>query len=138
MWQFFIALYFVYLILGPWWESKLLTSQKLDVAKDPCTILKRSMYISYVALLYTAWFLYNPSQSSLFNALLIAVTALVGYHANYGPEPGLPVHVILIMYLLFMGRRYVDIQTLVTMGLLSFYALKKEWIYKFPGDDSTR
>ena len=129
MWQIFIILYMSYLILGPHWESRLIEKKPLRIVDSPKEFFRRSIFISYTAILYTTWFLYNPSYSSAINALLLSGSATYGFYTKYGPEKPFPMHILLNLFILFMGTQYFDTQTLFTFLLLIFYYLTQDILY---------
>ena len=129
MWQVFIALYFSYIIMGPHWIAKLVRGESLDIVKSPHQFLTRAVFISYVALLYTAWFLYRPSLSSFINALVVSGAATLAFYTRWGPEKTLPMHALLNMFILVSGRKFIDTQTFVTLFLGLFYLVFQGKIY---------
>jgi hypothetical protein len=129
MWYIFVILYVSYLILGPHWESKLLERKPLLIVDSVKELARRSIFISYVSLLYTAWFLYRPSYATAVNALLLSGGATYGFYTKYGPEKPIPMHVILNVFLLIMSMEYLDFQTLLTVSLLVFYQLTRNVLY---------
>jgi len=129
MWYIFVILYVSYLILGPHWESKLLERKPLLIVDSMKELGRRSIFISYVSLLYTAWFLYRPSYATAVNALLLSGGATYGFYTKYGPEKPIPMHVILNVFLLIMSMEYLDFQTLLTVSLLVFYQLTRNMLY---------
>jgi hypothetical protein len=129
MWRVFLTLYFSYLILGPHWESRLMEKKPLRIVDSPKEFFRRSIFISYTAILYTTWFLYNPSYSSAINALLLSGSATYGFYTKYGPEKPFPMHILLNLFILFMGTQYFDTQTLFTFLLLIFYYLTQDILY---------
>jgi hypothetical protein len=129
MWYIFLILYVSYLILGPHWESKLLERKPLLIVDSMKELGRRSIFISYVSLLYTAWFLYRPSYATAVNALLLSGGATYGFYTKYGPEKPIPMHVILNVFLLIMSMEYLNFQTLLTVSLLVFYQLTRNVLY---------
>ena len=129
MWYIFVILYVSYLILGPHWESKLLERKPLLIVDSMKELGRRSIFISYVSLLYTAWFLYRPSYATAINALLLSGGATYGFYTKYGPEKPIPMHVILNVFLLIMSMEYLDFQTVLTVSLLVFYQLTRNMLY---------
>ena len=129
MWQVFIALYFSYLTLGPHWIAKLVRKEPLDIVKTPEEFLRRAVFISYVALLYTAWFLYRPSATSFMNALAVSLAATLAYYSRWGPERTLPMHVLLNVFILVSGKKFVDAHTFITLMLGLFYIMFQDKIY---------
>jgi hypothetical protein len=129
MWWVFLLLYCSYLILGPHWESKLLKGEKLAIVDSKEELGRRSIFISYVALLFISWFLLQPSQSSFTSALILTIAATTGFHMKYGPEKPIPMHILLTLFLLFKGRMFMTIQMWVTMILVAFYTTMHEKLY---------
>ena len=129
MWWAFLLLYCSYLILGPHWESKLLKGEKLAIVDSKEELGRRSIFISYVALLFISWFLLQPSQSSFVSALILTIAATTGFHMKYGPEKPIPMHILLTLFLLFKGRMFMTIQLWVTMILVAFYTTMHEKLY---------
>jgi hypothetical protein len=129
MWWVFLLLYVSYIILGPHWETKLLGGQKLDIVKSSEEFFRRSMFISYVALLFISWFLYSPSQTAFISALMITLMAMTGFHIKFGPEEPIPVHALLVVYLLYQGRWYMSFQLWLTVALAFFYTAMHEKLY---------
>ena len=125
----FIVLYLSYLILGPHWESKLLTGEKFAIVDSVRELFRRSVFISYVALLMIAWFLYKPSQTSFVSALILTMMAMTGFHLKYGPEKPIPTHLLLTTFLLYQGRQYMKPQLWLTVALVAFYTLMHEKLY---------
>ena len=129
MWWAFLLLYCSYLILGPHWESKLLKGEKLAIVDSKEELGRRSIFISYVALLFISWFLLQPSQSSFMSALILTIAATTGFHMKYGTEKPVPMHILLTLFLLFKGRMFMTIQLWVTMILVAFYTTMHEKLY---------
>jgi hypothetical protein len=125
----FLTLYFSYLVLGPHWESRLMEKKPLRIVDSPKEFFRRSIFISYTAILYTAWFLYTPSYSTAINALLLSGGATYGFYTKYGPEKPFPMHILLNLFILFMGTQYFDTQTILTLLLLLFYYLTQDLLY---------
>lgn len=128
MWQLFLVLYMSYLVLGPHWIANVVQGKKLVIVDTPREFLRRSIFISYVALLYVAWFLWKPSQSSFINALMLSGAATLGFYLKYGRET-VPMHILLNLFVLYKGRNYMDLQTWLTLVLLVFYAATRDILY---------
>ena len=129
MWWLFLLLYCSYLILGPHWETKILKGEKLAIVDNKEELGRRSIFISYVALLFISWFLLRPSYSSFVSALMLTIAAMTGFHMKYGPEKPIPTHLLLTTYLLFQGRRYMSFQLWLTVALVMTYTLMHENLY---------
>ena len=128
MWQLFLVLYMSYLVLGPHWIANVVQGKKLAIVDTPREFLRRSIFISYVALLYVAWFLWKPSQSSFINAIMLSGAATLGFYLKYGRET-VPMHILLNLFVLYKGRNYMDLQTWLTLVLLVFYAATRDILY---------
>ena len=129
MWQLFIAIYISYLFLGPHWISNLITGKELRLVDSTKKLLKRSVYISYVSLLYTAWFVYTPSALTFVYAALLSMMATMSFYIQYGPEDPLPTHLFLNFAILTMGRDYANEQFYISMLLVIFYPLTRNILY---------
>ena len=129
MWYIFLILYVSYLILGPHWESKLIEKKPMLIVDSVRELFRRSIFISYVSLLYTAWFLYNPSYATAVNAIILSAGATYGFYTKYGPEKPFPMHIILNVFLLFTSMPYLDFQTVLTVCLMIFYQLTRNVLY---------
>jgi len=129
MWKVFIILYFSYIILGPHWESRLIEKKPLKYVNSIGELFRRSIFISYISLLYTAWFLYKPSFSSTINALIISLCATYGFYNKYGPEKPFPMHILLNIFIAFKGLKYIDTQSIITVILVIFYSLTQNILY---------
>lgn len=129
MWRVFVALYFMYVILGPNWPSNILTGKPVRLVDTPTTLLRRSVFISYMSLLFTAWFLYSPSRSTFIYAALLSMMATMAFYTRYGPEKNLPSHLILNFVILYMGWNYADAQFFMMMLLMIFYPLSAKFLY---------
>jgi len=117
-----------YLILGPHWETKLLKGEKLALVDSARELGRRSIFISYVALLFVAWFFRKPSSITFMNALIMAGAATVGFYLKYGPET-IPMHLLLLGFLIYSGHKYMNPQLWVTLGLVGFYTFTHEKLY---------
>jgi hypothetical protein len=128
MWEVFILLYFSYLILGPHWETKIIQCKRPLVVDSLRELGRRSIFISYIALLFTAWFLYKPSMTSFISALILSGSATAGFYLKYGKEE-VPMHMLLNAFILYYGREYMNPQLWITFGLVTFYTLTHEKLY---------
>jgi hypothetical protein len=128
MWRVFLILYVSYLVLGPHWIANSVQGKKLAIVDTLREFLRRSVFISYVALLYVAWFLWKPTRSSFINALILSGAATLGFYLKYGREV-VPMHILLNLFVLYRGRGYMDLQTWLTLVLLVFYAATRDILY---------
>ena len=128
MWQIFIILYLSYLILGPHWETRLIKGEKLRIVESLTEFGRRSIFISYVALLFVAWFLYKPSMTSFVGALSMTGAATSGFYLKYGRET-IPMHLLLVMFVIYRGMKFMNTQLWLTLTLLTFYTFTHEKLY---------
>jgi len=128
MWRVFVILYISYLILGPHWISYLIQKKPLKIVDSPKELFRRSIFISYISLLYTSWFLYNPNFSTLINALILSGAATLGFYTKYGPEK-IPMHIFLNIFLAIKGYKFLDKQTITTILLVIFYTATQSKLY---------
>jgi len=129
MWYIFLILYVSYIVLGPHWESKLIEKKPLNIVNSVKEFGRRSIFISYVSLLYTAWFLYSPSYVTGINALILSASATYGFYTKYGPEKPFPMHILLNVFILLMSMEYFDFQTVLTVCLVLLYQLTRNVLY---------
>ena len=128
MWWFLLMTYVSYLILGPHWETKLIRGEKLEVVDSIKELGRRSIFISYVALLFIAWFLYKPSMSSFVSALILTGAATSGFYIKYGIET-VPMHSFLLLFTMYQGRSYMTPQLWATIILTGLYTAVHDKIY---------
>jgi hypothetical protein len=128
MWRVLVLLYISYLILGPHWETKILKGEKLDIVDNFKELGRRSIFISYVALLFVAWFLRKPSSITFMNALIMTSAATAGFYLKYGTET-IPMHIFLVTFLIYSGLKYMNPQLWMTLCLVLFYTLTHEKLY---------
>lgn len=126
---YFVFLYFSYVFFGPYWFGKLVTGQKIDRATDAKEIFRRASFLSYIGLLFVAWFLYKPSLSSFTNALLVTSAATAGYYMKWGHEQW-PMHIVLNVFVVYKGLEYVSKETIMTLLMLGGYFGLQGKIYK--------
>ena len=130
MWYLFVILYVLYLILGPHWESRLLQGKPLNLFESYEQIKQRSMFISYITLLYTAWFFFRPSYATFINAFILSLISTISYNMKWGTEDFFPSHIFLNLIILSKGFNYLDTQTGLTTLLMLFYPMVYKSIYQ--------
>lgn len=129
MWQVFIVIYLSYLILGPHWIANLISGRNVEIVDSPTKLFRRAIFISYVAILFTSWFLYKPSLSTFTAALIMAVAAATGFYIKYGMEP-LPMHIFLIGFIIHTGYEYMTPELWLAISMILFYMFTHEKIYR--------
>lgn len=130
MWFFFVLLYVLYLVLGPHWESRILQGKPLKIFETCEQIKQRSMFISYITLLYTAWFFFRPSYVTFINAFILSLISTISYNMRWGAEEFFPSHIFLNLIILGKGFNYLDTQTSLTTLLMLFYPMVYKTIYQ--------
>lgn len=141
----YIILYFLYIILGPHFIRRLLKNDQLLISDDLSSLYKRCIYLSYITLLYNAYYFYNPSLESFYNALLINTVSIIGYIIKWNYlkylDPyyfsGIISHVLFFIpillspfYLNISNTFNIGIQSQFTIILLLFYGFIINIIYK--------
>ena len=81
----YLFLYISYVILGPHYITRLLKNDKLEIVKSPEDLISRIFFLSYIADLFNAYFFYNPNILSWILALIINLSALLGYIIKWYP-----------------------------------------------------
>ena len=105
----YLILYVAYIILGPHFITRLMKGDQLEIVDSPTTFFSRTLFLSYLSYLATAYFFLNPSQTSWLIAIIINISALIGYIVRWFPirniDPyywtGMIAHIIQILPLFF-------------------------------------
>jgi len=141
----YVILYFLYVILGPHFIRRIINNDKLLIINTYSKLYKRSIYLSYITLLYNAYYFYNPSLESFYNALFINLISIIGYiikwnHLKY-LDPyyfsGIISHVLFFIpillspfYLNLSNKFKLGIQSKITTIIILFYGFIHNTIYK--------
>ena len=105
----YLILYVAYIILGPHFIARLIKGDQLEIVDSPTTFFSRAVFLSYLSYLATAYFFLNPTQTSWLIAILINISALIGYIIRWFPirniDPyywtGMIAHIIQILPLFY-------------------------------------
>ena len=81
----YLILYVAYIILGPHFITRLMKGDQLEIVDSPTTFFSRTLFLSYLSYLATAYFFLNPSQTSWLIAIIINISALIGYIVRWFP-----------------------------------------------------
>lgn len=133
----YVILYVLYVLLGPHSGTNLLHGGELRVATSIRVALVRMMFLSYIGLLYSAYYFYNPTPETFVVALLVSCVAAVGFYAKWGSEM-ISMHLLLLLPLLisaFAGRVRVGAYrfgslSAFTLAFLVLYAVFQDDIYR--------
>jgi len=80
----YIFLYVSHIIFGPYYLHYLYKNEKFPRrSKNMNEVLKKSIYITYVSILFTIYFLLFPNTESYIVALLCTTIALLSYIVVY-------------------------------------------------------
>lgn len=109
----YIFLYSSYVILGPHYISRLIRNDTLEIVNTPTELISRLFFLSYISYLTSAYFFINPNSLSWIIAILVNISALLGYIIKWYPirdiDPyywsGMISHILVILPLLF-GLKY--------------------------------
>ena len=118
----YIISFLLYILLGHRFLRNIVYSQEnKEYSKSFADIIFRSFYLCYIALLYNAYYFYNPTKESYYNALLINVISLMTYMYKYGEEQmdGVFIHLLYSLPLLLLHRK----KTNNGFGLFSFFTI---------------
>ena len=127
----YIFLYISYVILGPHYISRLIRNDKLEILNTPVKLISRLFFLSYISYLTNAYFFFNPNIISGTIAIIVNITALLGYIIKWFPirniDPyywtGMISHILVILPLLF-GLKFYKINILG-------YVSKNKRIYQY-------
>ena len=109
----YIFLYTSYVILGPHYISRLIRNDTLEIVNTPTELISRVFFLSYISYLTSAYFFINPNNMTWIIAILVNISALLGYIIKWFPirdiDPyywtGMLSHILVILPLLF-GLKY--------------------------------
>ena len=127
----YIFLYTSYVILGPHYISRLIRNDTLEIVDTQSELISRLFFLSYIAYLATAYFFFNPNIISGTIAIIVNITALLGYIIKWFPirniDPyywtGMISHILVIIPL-FLGLKFYKIDILG-------YVSKDKRIYQY-------
>jgi len=122
--QVYLILYVAYIILGPHFIARLIKGDQLEIVDSPTTFFSRAVFLSYLSYLATAYFFLNPTQRTWLIAILINISALIGYIVRWFPirniDPyywtGMIAHIIQILPLFFS---FFNDNTALTKNLIT-------------------
>ena len=141
----YIILYFLYTILGPHFIRRLINNDKLLITNNFSKLYKRLFYFSYITLLYNAYYFYNPSLESFYNALVMNSISILGYIITWNNlkylDPyyfsGIISHILFFIpillspfYLNLSNTFKLGIQSQFTIIFILFYGFFINTIYK--------
>ena len=135
-------LYISHIILGPYYYSFLIKGQKPKyIVKSPIDLLQKSVYITYISMLLTIYFLINPNTETYSCGFIMTLVALVAYIIKYDKSEylieSIVLHTLLLLPYIFY-KFYYDIQiklyeptfmTYLTIILLISYYFFQDIIY---------
>lgn len=134
----YLFLYFSYVILGPHYINRFFRGDQLKIASNLIQIFRRMLFLSYIALLYSAYYFYNPNIETFINTLIINLISLIAFiikwyntknqHKYY--YSGIWMHFSLIFPLL-LSLFFIQIKFNYKFGNLSLFTLVFLIIYLF-------
>lgn len=127
----YIFLYTSYVILGPHYISRLIRNDTLEIVDTQSELISRLFFLSYISYLTSAYFFFNPNIISGTIAIIVNITALLGYIIKWFPirniDPyywtGMISHILVIIPL-FLGLKFYKIDILG-------YVSKDKRIYQY-------
>ena len=138
----YLFLYISHIILGPYYYRFYLKNQKIKYkSKNYYEILKKCLYITYVSLLYTIYFLIYPNSESFVLALLMTILSFFTYIFIFPNSPHFKISLIdhsilLLPFLYFYFKFNIKIshfkatnQSFFTFYLILFYVYYYKQIY---------
>jgi len=145
----YIFLYTSYVILGPHYISRLIRNDTLEIVDTPVELISRLFFLSYISYLTSAYFFINPNSLSWIIAILVNISALLGYIIKWFPirdiDPyywtGMISHILVILPLIFSLKfyklninilnlkKYQYLSITITIFLLIIYFIIQNNIY---------
>lgn len=139
----YIILYISHIILGPYYYTFLVKKQPIKYrSKNIVDALKHMVYVTYISLLFTIYFLYNPNPETFVCAFLVTLYSLITYIIIYKQDSehfveSIILHTILLIPFIFY-KFYYNIQlnrfkprflTYFTIIFLISYSFIYQYIY---------
>ena len=135
----YIILYILYIIMGPHFIVRSIKRQKLHIAKSFPVILLRMIFLSYISLLYAAYYFYKPNTETFINAVIVILIATIGFNIKWGGKKnhGTLMHALILLPVLTSYYIYkIDISkyqfnnfSLFTITMLIVYYFVQNKIY---------
>ena len=140
----YIILYISHIIFGPYYYRFILKGEKPKYkSKNIDEILKKNIYITYISMIYTIYFLIKLDSESYLCALLMTILSLVLYIIKYKNsnsehyKESIIDHIILILPFLYYKNKYnikiseykPNIQSIITIIILMIYSITHKKIY---------
>lgn len=141
----YTLLYLSHIYYGPYFYRFLMKNKEMKYkSKNLKEILNKSIFITYVSMLYTIYFFYKPNAESFINALLMTVLALIFYIIKYNNKrsehfcDSIIDHSLLILPFIFYKNSFNIVlktynfrnQSFFTIILLFIYTANHKKIYK--------
>lgn len=134
----YIILYICYIILGPHFIRRIINKDKLLIVNNSKQLLKRIFYLSYLSLLYNAYYFSNPSLETFYNVVLINTIVIIGfiikwhYLKNIDPYylSGIISHILLSIPI-FISPFFLDLSGKYKIGCQTIFNLLFLFIYGF-------
>jgi hypothetical protein len=135
----YTLLYISHIILGPYYYRFLVKGESPKfISKSIGDVLKKSVYITYISMLFTIYFFTNPNTETYMCGLLITVLSLVFYiikyrDSEYFKESMIDHSILMLLYIFY--KFYYDIQIkLYKPTTVSYFTLILLIIYFFIQD----
>lgn len=140
---FYLTLYILNCALGPHFIYYSINNKKLRIAPSIEIFLLRLIYITYLAILFNAYFFYKLNYETLFNAIIINIFATISFLYKYNLSLhnfGFFSHVILTSSLLFSllfiktikkSKYKFGFNSIFTILIILFYIIFGSKLYDF-------
>ena len=132
-----MILYITHIILGPYYYRFMLKGQRPRYISNTISdILKKSVYITYISMLYTIYFLIKLDSESYICALSMTLISLITYIIKYqGKSEFFTVsiidHTLLTLPFIFYKSYYNINIEMYNQGMLSYITMIILIIYVF-------
>lgn len=143
---FYIILYVAYLIFGPHFITRFLRGKDLRIVKNFDQFIKRVLFLSYISLLYNAYYFYNPNIETFINALIVNFISLLGFSIKWNERkrdlnsdyyPGIFMHVLVVIPVILsfyknnlkINRYKYGMFSKITTIFLIIYIVCENYIY---------
>ena len=102
----YLLLYFIYVILGDHIFAKLILNKEITFPPKMHEIIKRSLFITYLALLASSLFFYTKNINHFYVATCLSLISLFSFIIVYNDKsefyiPGIITHLIILIPLIW-------------------------------------
>ncbi len=107
----YIVTYVLYIVFGHRFVRNIVYQQEnKEYSKSVADVVFRGFYLCYIAMLYNAYYFYNPTKETYYNAIVINVLSILLYAYKYGKHQidGVLLHIVYGLPLIMVKQKRLD------------------------------